>query len=199
MSNSYGCWPEPAAVAGGLHYRALTAGTAATWWNGVERQGRMGRSKGQYALLEALRTAHRASSHGWATESLGLSRDSVERLVVAETNRWLLHVTDEQVASIAYAFYLEGHWGHVTAANRFGRTYGIIHRPQTSTADSAETTGHSVTYPHIPGNRSRAEPLQGRRATARGLDHLGFTYQGQWLQPSRPRPTDTAVTITGET
>ncbi|MBV7698614.1 DUF6417 family protein [Streptomyces sp. TRM70350] len=57
-----------------------------------------------------------------------------------EANRWLLHVTDEQTASIAYAFYLEGQWGHVTAANRFGRTYGIIHRPRAGTASSAEPT-----------------------------------------------------------
>lgn len=205
----------------------------------------MGRSKGQYALLEALRTAHRTSSHGWVTETLGLSRNSVERLVVAglaewadpvqraelsayagrpvvwaarpsgeghdvllyteararptpqpplepepgpdqkevallpsemtmvrlyisladrlerppaagleeamrtarfrkETNRWLLHVTDEQRASIAYAFYLEGHWGHVTTANRFGRMYGIFHRPRAGTASRRTDSSRPV-------------------------------------------------------
>lgn len=199
----------------------------------------MRRSKSRYALLEALSTAHRASTHGWVTETLGLSHDSVVQLVAAglaewadpvqraelsayagtgiawaarpssaghdillysearncpapqpspepeqpgpgqvevallpsemtmvqfylgladrlqyppaagldkavctarfrkEANRWLLHVTSEQIASIAYAFYLEGHWGHVTAANRFCRNYGIMHRPKTSTASFA--------------------------------------------------------------
>lgn len=208
----------------------------------------MGRSKGQYALLEALRTAHQASPHGWVTETLGLSRGSVDQIVrvglaewadqiqraelsayagrpvawaarpsseghdvllyteartrptpqpppepepgpglreVAllpsemtmvrlylaladrlqrppatgldeavrtarfrkETNRWLLHVTDEQMASIAYAFYLEGHWGHVTAANRFGRTYGLVHRPRTSPVGSTEAAAESAMRP----------------------------------------------------
>lgn len=193
----------------------------------------MGRTKDHhYVLLEALRTAHRASPHGWVTETLGLSHHSVEQLVATglaewadlseraelsayagrpvvwaarpssegldillytearthpspqqppspepepghkevallpsemtmlhlflslggclrhppaagldeavrraefrkESNRWLLHVTDAQIASIAYAFYLEGHRGHVTAANRFSRNYGITYRPGT--------------------------------------------------------------------
>ncbi|MER6543138.1 DUF6417 family protein [Streptomyces sp. NPDC001250] len=193
----------------------------------------------QYVLLEALRTAHRASPHGWVTGTLGLSRHSVEQLVATglaewadpseraelsayagrpvvwaarpssegldillyteartrppsqqppspepepgrkevgllpsemtmlrlylslggslqhppatgldeavraaqfrkETNRWLLHVTEAQIASIAYAFYLEGHRGHVTAANRFSRNYGITYRPGTGTPASTE-------------------------------------------------------------
>ena len=42
--------------------------------------------------------------------------------------RWRLHLTQEQIASAAYGFYLHRLGGSAAEANRFGREYGAIYR-----------------------------------------------------------------------
>ncbi|MFI2207761.1 DUF6417 family protein [Streptomyces sp. NPDC020192] len=41
---------------------------------------------------------------------------------------WVLHLTEEQIASVAYAFYLRSMGGSLAEANRFGRQYGVAYR-----------------------------------------------------------------------
>ncbi|MGW7529057.1 DUF6417 family protein [Streptomyces sp. NPDC054783] len=41
---------------------------------------------------------------------------------------WVLYLNEEQVASVAYAFYLRSMGGSVAEVNRFGREYGVVFR-----------------------------------------------------------------------
>lgn len=43
--------------------------------------------------------------------------------------RWRLHLTREQIESVAYGLWLHRMTGSAAEANRFGREYGVIHRP----------------------------------------------------------------------
>ncbi|MGW7824456.1 DUF6417 family protein [Streptomyces puniciscabiei] len=49
-------------------------------------------------------------------------------------NVWVLYLNEEQVASVAYAFYLRSMGGSVTEANRFAREYGVAFQPDRSTS-----------------------------------------------------------------
>ncbi|MET7571221.1 DUF6417 family protein [Streptomyces sp. NPDC005492] len=51
--------------------------------------------------------------------------------------RWRLHLTQEQITSAAYGFYLHRLGGSASEANRFGREYGAIYR---SSATAGEPT-----------------------------------------------------------
>ncbi|MGW5433182.1 DUF6417 family protein [Streptomyces sp. NPDC004059] len=42
---------------------------------------------------------------------------------------WVLHLNDDQIESVAYAFYLRSVGGSAAEANRFGREYGVTFRP----------------------------------------------------------------------
>ncbi|WP_329537355.1 DUF6417 family protein (plasmid) [Streptomyces sp. NBC_01450] len=42
--------------------------------------------------------------------------------------RWRLHLTEDQIKSVAYAFWLHRIAGSAAEANRFGREYGVIHQ-----------------------------------------------------------------------
>jgi hypothetical protein len=44
-------------------------------------------------------------------------------------NLWVLHLNEEQIESVAYAFYLRSVGGSAAEANRFGREYGVTFRP----------------------------------------------------------------------
>ncbi|MGW7821809.1 DUF6417 family protein [Streptomyces puniciscabiei] len=44
-------------------------------------------------------------------------------------SRWVLYLNEEQVASVAYAFYLRSVGGSGAEANRFGREYGVVFHP----------------------------------------------------------------------
>ncbi|MGW2426254.1 DUF6417 family protein [Streptomyces sp. NPDC001709] len=44
-------------------------------------------------------------------------------------SRWVLYLNEEQIESVAYAFYLRSVGGFGAEANRFGREYGITFRP----------------------------------------------------------------------
>ncbi len=43
--------------------------------------------------------------------------------------RWRLYLTEEQIASVAYGFWLHRMTGSAAEANRFAREYGIAHTP----------------------------------------------------------------------
>lgn len=43
--------------------------------------------------------------------------------------RWLLYLTDEQMESVAYGFWLHRMTGSAMEANHFARDYGITHHP----------------------------------------------------------------------
>ncbi|WP_331740047.1 DUF6417 family protein (plasmid) [Streptomyces sp. NBC_00015] len=43
--------------------------------------------------------------------------------------RWVLHLTDDQIASVAYVFWLHKTTGSALEANRFARDTGVTHRP----------------------------------------------------------------------
>ncbi|MER6032191.1 DUF6417 family protein [Streptomyces sp. NPDC001851] len=47
---------------------------------------------------------------------------------------WALYLNEEQIASVAYAFYLRSMGGSVTEANRFARQYGVAYRVNSSTS-----------------------------------------------------------------
>ncbi|MFF7358547.1 MULTISPECIES: DUF6417 family protein [Streptomyces] len=44
-------------------------------------------------------------------------------------NLWVLYLNEEQIASVAYAFYLRSVGGSGAEANRFGREYGVVFHP----------------------------------------------------------------------
>ncbi|MFF8029831.1 DUF6417 family protein [Streptomyces sp. NPDC007896] len=43
--------------------------------------------------------------------------------------RWRLHLTQEQMESVAYGLWLHRMTGSAAEANRFGREYGVVHSP----------------------------------------------------------------------
>ncbi|WP_190079370.1 DUF6417 family protein [Streptomyces longisporoflavus] len=45
------------------------------------------------------------------------------------SNRWVIHVSGEQMESMARAFFLEGLGGSAGAANRLDRVYGVRYAP----------------------------------------------------------------------
>ncbi|MGW2619600.1 DUF6417 family protein [Streptomyces sp. NPDC001500] len=45
------------------------------------------------------------------------------------TNRHVLHLSQEQMESVAYGFWLHKMCGSALEANRFARDYGIAHQP----------------------------------------------------------------------
>lgn len=47
----------------------------------------------------------------------------------AASNRWVVHVTGEQMQSMARAFFLERLGGSAAPANRFARVYGVSYPP----------------------------------------------------------------------
>ncbi|MET8411291.1 DUF6417 family protein [Streptomyces sp. NPDC005195] len=53
--------------------------------------------------------------------------------------RWRLHLTPEQIESVAYGFWLHRLTGSAAEANRFSREYGAIYRAPTSAADRQAT------------------------------------------------------------
>ncbi|WP_433455474.1 DUF6417 family protein [Streptomyces sp. CA-142005] len=54
-------------------------------------------------------------------------------------NRWVLHLDEEQIESVAYALYLRSLGGSVADANRFARQYGVAFRPNRSTGSAQPT------------------------------------------------------------
>ncbi|MFD9657739.1 DUF6417 family protein [Streptomyces mirabilis] len=46
-----------------------------------------------------------------------------------EIKRWRLHLTQEQIASVAYGLWLHRMTGSVADANRFARENGVVHSP----------------------------------------------------------------------
>jgi hypothetical protein len=55
-------------------------------------------------------------------------------------NRHVLHLSPEQMESVAYAFWLHRMSGSALEANRFARDYGITHQP----GPDAELSAHSI-------------------------------------------------------
>ncbi|MCX4580691.1 DUF6417 family protein [Streptomyces sp. NBC_01571] len=49
--------------------------------------------------------------------------------------RWRLHLTGEQVVSVAYGFWLHRMTGSAAEANRFAREYGALHTPSPAGQD----------------------------------------------------------------
>ncbi|MFF2518738.1 DUF6417 family protein [Streptomyces sp. NPDC058086] len=43
--------------------------------------------------------------------------------------RWRLHLTEEQMRSAAYGFWMHRMTGSAAEGNRFAREYGIVHTP----------------------------------------------------------------------
>ncbi|MFE5374728.1 DUF6417 family protein [Streptomyces mirabilis] len=43
--------------------------------------------------------------------------------------RWQLYLTQEQITSAAYGFWLHRMTGSAAEANRFGREYGVVYNP----------------------------------------------------------------------
>ncbi|MGQ4361731.1 DUF6417 family protein [Streptomyces sp. SAS_272] len=52
-------------------------------------------------------------------------------------NRHVLHLSQEQMESAAYGFWLHKMSGSALEANRFARDYGITHQPAPAAAGSA--------------------------------------------------------------
>ncbi|MER6442694.1 DUF6417 family protein [Streptomyces sp. NPDC001185] len=50
-------------------------------------------------------------------------------------NRWRLHLTPEQITSVAYGFWLHRMTGSAAEAKRFAREYGALHNPFPSELD----------------------------------------------------------------
>jgi hypothetical protein len=68
--------------------------------------------------------------------------------------RWQLHLTQEQIASAAYGFYLHRLGGSAAEANRFGREYGAIYR---SSQAAGEPTLIRMTAVRVPGQMEDEE------------------------------------------
>lgn len=59
-------------------------------------------------------------------------------------NRWRLCLTEEQIGSAAYGFFLHRLGGSATEANRFAREYGVVYRPS-SVEDGTASIAKEVT------------------------------------------------------
>ncbi|MFC4506082.1 MULTISPECIES: DUF6417 family protein [Streptomyces] len=64
--------------------------------------------------------------------------------------RWRLHLTQEQMESVAYGFWLHQMTGSAGEANRFGRAYGVLHQPETA-ANAAAAAEPRSPCPASPG------------------------------------------------
>ncbi|GAB7109594.1 hypothetical protein JCM4814A_79090 [Streptomyces phaeofaciens JCM 4814] len=70
--------------------------------------------------------------------------------------RWVLHLTDDQTASVAYVFWLHKTTGSALEANRFTRDTGITHQP---TPTRRTAIPESTPLPHHPPSAAPAEHL----------------------------------------
>ncbi|MGW4983688.1 DUF6417 family protein [Streptomyces mirabilis] len=50
--------------------------------------------------------------------------------------RWRLHLTQEQMGSVAYGLWLHRMTGSAAEANRFGREYGVVHSPARASGEA---------------------------------------------------------------
>lgn len=81
------------------------------------------------AEMRALRIYLSLHEHLRRPAAEGLAEAACTARFMEGFNRWVLHVSDHQLASIARACFLEGLTGQVTAANRIARTYGAMYKP----------------------------------------------------------------------
>ncbi|MFJ4622328.1 DUF6417 family protein [Streptomyces sp. NPDC088812] len=58
--------------------------------------------------------------------------------------RWRLLLTQDQMDSVAYAFWLHRLSGSAAEANRFGRDYGLTHQPRTQPLHPSQDPGPRV-------------------------------------------------------
>ncbi|MFE5143816.1 DUF6417 family protein [Streptomyces fagopyri] len=79
--------------------------------------------------------------------------------------RWRLHLTEEQIASVAYGFWLHRMTGSAAEANRFFREYGATYLPSPAEHDDLPTGGSAGTLALDPAVECPASPQEasGRR------------------------------------
>ncbi|MGW0185742.1 DUF6417 family protein [Streptomyces sp. NPDC003362] len=72
------------------------------------------------------------------------ARELAERVRTARysgpDNRWRLHLTPQQIESVAYAFHLRSVAGSAAEANEFARNYRVIYRPDDTTGQTQLVT-----------------------------------------------------------
>ncbi|MGW0585446.1 DUF6417 family protein [Streptomyces sp. NPDC002920] len=79
--------------------------------------------------------------------------------------RWVLHLTEEQMASVAYVFWLHKMTGSALEANRFARETGITHEP-TSAPRTAFPPSAPLLQPRPPAPARSAETGSAPPATS---------------------------------
>ncbi|MEU1567722.1 DUF6417 family protein [Streptomyces mirabilis] len=55
--------------------------------------------------------------------------------------RWRLHLTQEQMGSVAYGLWLHRMTGSAAEANRFGREYGVVYSPARASSNPSAAGG----------------------------------------------------------
>ncbi|MFF1545014.1 DUF6417 family protein [Streptomyces sp. NPDC058291] len=66
--------------------------------------------------------------------------------------RWRLMLTQEQMESVAYGFWLHRLTGSAAEANRFHRDYGVLHSPAAGTAAGPARTSQTGVAPTSPSS-----------------------------------------------
>ncbi|WP_307822368.1 DUF6417 family protein [Streptomyces asoensis] len=77
--------------------------------------------------------------------------------------RWQLHLTQNQMMSVAYGFWLHRLSGSAAEANRFHRDYDVLYRPSMEPATTYTHPSHAEapSLRNPPSARLRREPLDG--------------------------------------
>lgn len=70
----------------------------------------------------------------------GLAEEVRRAVYDRGVSRWRLHLTQQQMESVAYGFWLHRLAGSAAEANRFDRDYGVVYAPQ------AQPTGHCAAW-----------------------------------------------------
>ncbi|MCX4403815.1 DUF6417 family protein [Streptomyces sp. NBC_00268] len=55
--------------------------------------------------------------------------------------RWRLHLTQEQLGSVAYGLWLHRMTGSAAEANRFRREYGVVYSPARASGEGPPVAG----------------------------------------------------------
>lgn len=73
--------------------------------------------------------------------------------------RWRLYLTEEQIASVAYGFWLHRMTGSAAEANRFSREYGTAFGPSSAQQGGLPAgAGTAMAAPGAPGPSGQGEP-----------------------------------------
>ncbi|XDO63716.1 DUF6417 family protein [Streptomyces sp. RLB1-33] len=136
----YGTTPSPTA--------SLVPGPSPAWWGGSGPAGG-GADPVADGGAARVRRPHRPAP---VPPADGLAEQVRTASCDHGIKRWRLHLTQEQMESVAYGLWLHRMTGSAAEANRFGREYGVVHSPARASEGPPAADGRpSATGAAAPG------------------------------------------------